>query len=238
MSEPQLEARHGEWQVEPTTAILTTTSTTTTTITATAAATRRCRLFVDFIEAVLPLLLPLLLLADVDEFLFTLFNFCFYLPVALACHSTNRLQLQLQLRMELLNWYFYFPCPCPWRAISAKCFMALFMSAGNASIFSCNYRSPVARLIDFDAGRPVPGVPSALHLSYPPTSKSLPGNLSSCRRQLQLVRAVWSPLCVMLLHSASAKTEPGRPEVCPPVAFPSFLLLPFGHSLIFAWFVV
>lgn len=43
--------------------------------------------------------------------------------------------------------------PSKLRAISAKCFVALFMSAGSASIFSCNYRSPVARLIDFDAGR-------------------------------------------------------------------------------------
>jgi len=53
------------------------------------------------------------------------------------------------------------------------------MIAGSLSIFSCNYRSPVARLIDFDAGHSMPlyhspcPFPSSFILTTNPQTLSL-----------------------------------------------------------------
>lgn len=137
------------------------------------------------------------------------------------------------------------------RAISAKCF-GLYECGQLASIFSCNYRSPVARLIDFDAGQRQPSElngplppPYLLLLRLPLRSGHL---LHPCsRRQQQLVCAVRDAAAFCRSAKTIRACSPGSKSCCsreaaPPPLLPCLITL-FTHPpreafLIFAVFVV
>jgi len=64
------------------------------------------------------------------------------------------------------------------------------MSAGSLSIFSCNYRSPVARLIDFDAGHSMP-------LSHSPCPLSSPFIITTSPQTLSLIRCTTAAISLL-----------------------------------------
>lgn len=116
-------------------------------------------------------------------------------------------------------------CPCSLslpleelRAISAKCF-GLYECGQLASIFSCNYRSPVARLIDFDAGQRQPSelnrpTPPPLPTAASPPCPSWHVLHPCCRRQQQLVCAVRDAAAFCRSAKTIRACSPGSKSCC------------------------